>query len=649
MPVSLSFRSWSILALLLGAGCPLLLFLFWGAPVGAAQRTQSLPPVWAWIGVIAALALIAWVAVRYLCDPLRAVSRAAVRVARGEAVETFRPTRVSEVNVMSSALLSLNHEARSVRAQLEESVEHHNADLGRERGILAATLNSMPDAVVAISVENGTILHANDRATDLFSRLGSLTGLNSELLSKEVRGWFEEPGEWTSWWKMKKVASLDFARRFEINHETIRQLEVIGSTIRNADNNDSTPALRTWIFRDLTGATARASKRSQQAKIQAMGRFSEEVANNFNNALSAIQGSLDLVRLQVTDQEDPSDALSIANEACLRGGKVVDQLLSLSTRPKIDVGPVSMAEVVQGTVLLVKSTRKTEVRIDFEPSETLPPVEGDAANLYHVLLALVMNASQAMDGSGTIQIRAAQREVGSRHGQTPGSYYRLTIEDSGHGMTAEVQAQMFEPFFTTRKGARGGLGLGLYRAFGIVEAHRGWIECKSSPGKGAKFEIFLPISYASLSATQRPGRPFPRVLTDPVAERTSSRILVVDDESVIRCTAREILTRRGHEMIEAEDGVEALEVLSAEGGDASVDLVLLDLTMPRMGGAEALAEIKRQWPELPVLIWSGYAADVEWKEDDEPKPEGFLQKPVNAATLLAKIETVLEEAEQTAA
>jgi len=336
MLTALSIRTWSALALALGASGPfifLVLFTFFPKAEQTTLSTSSLPSLSMLVGAGGALALFCWMAFRHFCKPIQQVSRAAKGVARGDAVETFRPTPLVEFNEMSTALLSLNHELRSTQERVEDTVRQRSSDLAKERSILASALDSLPDAVIAVSESDGTILHANDLAADLFCRLGSLPGLDSELVAKEVRGWFDEPREWTSWWKVKKIASLGFAKRFEVHHANIRQLEVIGSATYGQDSDESA-AIRTWIFRDLTGAAAHATKESNQAKIHAMGRFSEEVANDFNNALSAIQGSLDLALLQVSDEDDPSDALAIANEACVRGGQVVEQLLSLSTRSR---------------------------------------------------------------------------------------------------------------------------------------------------------------------------------------------------------------------------------------------------------------------------------------------------------------------------
>jgi CheY-like chemotaxis protein len=291
------------------------------------------------------------------------------------------------------------------------------------------------------------------------------------------------------------------------------------------------------------------------------------------------------------------------------------------------------------TLVRTSIPRTVELRLDL--ASDLPAVEGDRGQLQQLIMNLVINAAESFpkDQGGSVVVsttvrsidRESEVEVTAGAGIQPGVYVAIEVQDNGGGMDPETQSKIFDPFFTTKFSGR---GLGLSAALGIVRGHKGSIGVRSSPGQGTTFQVLLPAS--------------PRPATKagaPAANsdlRGTGTILVADDEVFVRRAAKSALERQGYRVLLAENGREAVDLLR-EGG-AEVSLVLLDLTMPVLGGEEALRELRRVRPDVRIVLSSGFNEAESIQRFAGQRLSGFIQKPYTAAQLAEKVKTVLESA-----
>jgi two-component system, cell cycle sensor histidine kinase and response regulator CckA len=285
--------------------------------------------------------------------------------------------------------------------------------------------------------------------------------------------------------------------------------------------------------------------------------------------------------------------------------------------------------VEEMSALLAASISK-KATIEFDFAAELPLIEADATQIHQVVMNLITNASEAIDESGSILLRtgvmAADRAfLASAHldeDLPEGPYVFLEVSDTGVGMDDDTRARIFDPFFTTKFVGR---GLGLAAVLGIVRGHRGTLKVTSAPGRGTTFLVLFPCSSHEAALPER--------APEPAADewRGSGTVLVVDDEAMVREMTGDLLTSLGFEVVLARDGREGVELLGEWG--ERIEVVLLDLTMPRMGGKEALREMRRVRADVPVVVMSGYSEQEVMGQFSEGAPAGFLQKPFTIAEL----------------
>jgi PAS domain S-box-containing protein len=337
----------------------------------------------------------------------------------------------------------------------------------------------------------------------------------------------------------------------------------------------------------------------QSQKMDAVGQLTGGVAHDFNNLLMAILGSLELLRKRL--KEDPQ-ALRLLDNAIMgakRGATLTQRMLSFARRQQLDVRPLDLNVLVNGMTDLLQSTLGTEVEIHARFPLGAPKVVADANQLELALLNLCVNARDAMKEGGQIIIAAREEHVGADHakGLAPGRYICLSVSDTGEGMSPDVLSRATEPFFTT-KGVGKGTGLGLSMVHGMAEQMGGRLFLSSVPGKGTIAEIWLPAFSGVDQKIQVQSR---AVLEQPVERHL--RVLAVDDDRLVLFNTAAMLEDLGHTVAEASSGEEALELLKQQ----SFDLVIADQAMPKMTGVQLMGAIREHWPNLPVILASGYA------------------------------------------
>jgi PAS domain S-box-containing protein len=378
----------------------------------------------------------------------------------------------------------------------------------------------------------------------------------------------------------------------------------------------------------------------QTQKLESLGVLAGGIAHDFKNLLVPILGNAHLVKQELAPGSSAAPLVERIATAAVRTSELTDQLLAYAGRGTLTTQPLDMGELLREMGGLLHTAVPRKVELAYEVSDVLPCIDGDAVQLRQVILNLIVNAAEAIGdrpgvvtiGAGTTEVDAARLRDGYLGGElADGSYVYLEVRDDGCGMDEETRSRIFDPFFTTKFTGR---GLGLAALLGIVRAHRGAVRVESEPGRGTRFRLLLPVGSGSPAAPDE---------TDPGALpwRGSGTVLVGDDEEGVREFAEYVLRRCGLSVITAEDGEEAVALFRKHA--STIVAVVLDMTMPGLGGVEALVEMRRIRPDVRILLSSGYnEADVAGRFRGGGI-DGFLQKPYEPEALVRKLRDLLEE------
>ncbi len=346
-------------------------------------------------------------------------------------------------------------------------------------------------------------------------------------------------------------------------------------------------------------------------------------------------GHMNVAQLKLAPESPAIPHLESLERIIHRAADLTRQMLAYSGKGRFVVRPYDLNQVVREMTHLLEVSISKKIALRFHLAEALPPVQADAAQIQQVIMNLVTNASDAIgDREGTIRLATSVAELDRRyldqlyHGQdlAPGTYVSLEVSDTGCGMNAEVQGRIFEPFFTTKVTGR---GLGLSATLGILKGHRAGIRIYSEAERGTTFRLLFPAGAACA------GEEAPHEAVQ--VPRQAGTVLLVDDEQMIREAAGAALESMGFKVLVAVDGLDAVEVFTREKD--TIDLVLMDLTMPHMDGREAFQHLRRIRPGIPVILSSGYNEQESIQQFLGRGLAGFLQKPY---TLQALEQTVQE-------
>ncbi|MDF1801000.1 MAG: PAS domain S-box protein [Planctomycetota bacterium] len=385
-------------------------------------------------------------------------------------------------------------------------------------------------------------------------------------------------------------------------------------------------------------------------KLESLGVLAGGIAHDFNNLLMVILGNADLALDELDPQSPVRSKLEEIERTSKRAAALAKQMLAYSGRGRFIVEPLDVGELVEEMVHLLKVSisKKAVLGLELEPG--LPAIEGDVTQIRQVLMNLITNASEALgEEGGVISLSTgvttcARDELDAAVGSPSpaldeplpeGRYVFVEVVDTGCGMDVETMQRIFDPFFSTKFTGR---GLGMSAVLGILRGHRGTLTVNSEPGGGSCFRVLLPVAGEHHLEPQHAGSSGGATTRAVVREGRGS-VLVVDDESSVRAVAGRMLERLGFSPIFAGDGLEALDLL--EGSARDVVVVLLDLTMPRMDGAETFRALRARGSQLPVVLCSGYDQQDVAAEIEALGPSGFLQKPFGLDSLAATLESVL--------
>ena len=390
------------------------------------------------------------------------------------------------------------------------------------------------------------------------------------------------------------------------------------------------------ITRDISESKLVATKLQQAQKFEAIGTLAGGIAHDFNNLLMGIQGRVSLMSLDLEASHPHQEQIRAIEEYIRSATSLTQQLLGFARGGKYTVNPVDMNELVQDSSAMFSRTKK-EIRIHTKCQASPLVVEADRGQIEQVLLNMYINAWQAMPSVGgelylETDIVMLDEAHCKTHQTTPGLYVKVSITDTGTGMSEAIRLQIFDPFFTTKEKGRG-TGLGLASAYGIIKNHGGMITVYSEVGHGTTFNIYLPAS--DKEAHQE-------VPVEGALITGSATILLIDDEELIIDVGKAMLEKLGYRVVICMGGQEAVKVITNMAEE--IDLVILDMIMPGLDGGSTFDCIRRIQPDMPVLLSSGYAINGHADKIMRKGCNGFIQKPYRISELSQKIRKVLDEA-----
>ena len=388
------------------------------------------------------------------------------------------------------------------------------------------------------------------------------------------------------------------------------------------------------FLRDITEQKRLEARLRQAHKMEAVGILAGGIAHAFNNLLMGIQGNASLMLLYIDSTHPHYERLKSIEKVVRSGAILTSQLLGYARGGKYQVRPIHLNQLVEETSNTFGRTKK-EITIHCKLAADLYTIDADKGQIEQVLFDLCINAAEAMSGGGDLSFKTmniTHHNIKSERFQPkPGNYVLLTVTDTGAGMDKRTIERVFDPFFTT-KGMATSAGLGLASAYGIIKAHGGYIDVESKKGHGATFRIYLP-------ASEKKARKVVKT-ADEIIKGTET-VLLVDDEEVILKVGREALEAMGYRVLTASGGKKAIEVYKKNCDE--IDIVLLDMIMPSMGGGEVYDRIKEINQGIKVLLSSGYSIDGQATEILERGCNGFIQKPFNVPELSEKIRRILDK------
>jgi PAS domain S-box-containing protein len=487
------------------------------------------------------------------------------------------------------------------------------------------------DAILLLDTASNHFVQYNDATLEMLRcTREELAALHPSALSPHV-----QPDGSDSFSKANEMIALALARgnhRFEWTHCSPHRADFPVEVVLTPVTRGERPVVMV-VWRDITERKRAEEAQLRTQKLDSLGLLASGIAHDFNNLLTAMMGNLALIRLEVPEDSAATEYLRHLDSAVQKAAHLTRQMLAYSGQGSFTVAPMDLGREVRDMAELLASSVPKGVRLVYEFDENVPTAKADAAQVEQVIMNLVLNAAEAIgDGEGLITLRTSLVNLKEEHlrrdfgGQMlrPGPFVQLEVQDSGAGMSPEVLARIYDPFFSTKKSGR---GLGLSALLGIVKAHRGGVLVRSAPGWGTTFSVFFPATSEPLTR--------PPSADEALPQFHGATLLLVEDEPMVRRSTRALMEKLGFTVLEAGDGLEALEVFSAERH--RVRCVLMDLTMPRMDGHTAFLALQQQDPSVKVVLYSGWAAtDVAERFRDHP-PAGFLSKPFVLAEVLAAL------------
>jgi PAS domain S-box-containing protein len=384
----------------------------------------------------------------------------------------------------------------------------------------------------------------------------------------------------------------------------------------------------------------------QTQKLESLGVLAGGIAHDFNNILSIILGHCYLSKDSANNESDQRTRIELIEVAANRAAELCRQMLAYAGKNPLVQDRLNVLVMVDDIVKMLQSAIKKNVTVELDLTDDIPEIVGDTSQIQQIVMNLIINAAEAIgDANGTIKIGLIATTISNKmpekdflgRDMAVGSYACLEVSDTGCGMDLETQKRIFEPFYTTKFTGR---GLGMSAILGIIKSHDGALQLVSNPGIGTTFKIFLP-----LASEMEPAAMMSTSLV--AAEAACGTVLLVDDEETLRTIGGELLESMGFTVITACNGREALEIYRQRTAD--IDILLLDLIMPEMGGIATYHEIRKISADVPLIVCSGYGVEEVLDSIGSDGCAGFIQKPYRPAELLSVLSTFIKRGQSACA
>jgi PAS domain S-box-containing protein len=542
----------------------------------------------------------------------------------------------------------------------------HNSVLRDAEGRIVSLLSLVEDVTERVHAEQvareserhyRALVEATDTGYVVLDERGHVLEANAEFVRQSGHATFEEiRGRSVMEWSARHDLERN-QREFErcIRTGSTRHLEIdvawpdgrilpIEINARLLDDSGGRRVIA--LCRDISDRREaeverrRVERKLQEAqKLESLGVLAGGIAHDFNNLLTSMLGNASLAGLDVSEESPAHRCLKEIETAAMRASDLCQQMLAYSGRGRFIVRRVDLNSVIHETMNLLRASISKNTTLQLDLASYLPPVQADATQLRQIVMNLVVNASEALgEKGGTVGVRTGvvhetlESLASSHHAPdvVEGDYVFIEVTDDGCGMPEEVRTRIFEPFFTTKFAGR---GLGLAAVLGIVRGHSGALQVESGTGVGATFRVLLP-------ALEGPADHQPAVAASESDWQGHGTVLVVDDEPAVRSTVTRMLHLLGFDVRLAVDGCEGVEIFRSSPHYFA--LVLLDLTMPRLGGESVLQIIREELPELPVVVMSGYSEAEVTARLGAGAPTAFIQKPFDLPRLRDTLRGIFE-------
>ncbi|HWR51931.1 MAG TPA: PAS domain S-box protein [Bryobacteraceae bacterium] len=516
----------------------------------------------------------------------------------------------------------MNPELEALIAERTKDLSEANRKLKDSEAKLRAFLESASQGILAVDLR-GRIALVNAQIEEMFgySREELLNQRLDVLIPERFRHSHERYRE--SYFERPKSRPMGLGMDLAGVRKDGTEFPIEISLSYTGEGDDM---LALAFMTDITDRKRLEEQLLETAKLESLGVLAGGIAHDFNNLLVGVMGNASLA-LDALPPELPRlrPMLEGVVTASERAADLVRQLLAYSGKGRFIIQPVDISGLIRETVGLIKASVPKNVELDLDLRETAN-IDADPSQMQQLIMNLIINGAEAISegAGGTVRVRTCVREVAEVDGGPPGQNVEIVVEDNGSGMDEATRVRMFDPFFTTKFTGR---GLGLAAVKGIVRGHKGVIHVESEPGKGTRFTVLLPVSQSGPASTE-PSR--------SGARPASGTVLVVDDESLVRLSARMALERYGYRVLLAENGSRGVEIFKQFAGD--IVAVVLDLTMPVMGGEETLRGLREIRPDVRVILSSGYNEVQAISRFQGQGLDGFLQKPYTATRLVEVVQ-----------
>ncbi len=610
---------------------------------------RSLYSVLLFTALIIALGITATVVItRRIIAPINELNQATRDISEGKLDRQINIRTNDEVSDLAIAFNQMLERLQLSHQNVERNTTELNVVLDRMRQEIAererteaalkesekkyrTIFEESKDVVFISSFHDGSFLDINRAGADLFGypSAESLKALDP------CRDLFHNPEEHGVLTRM--LESHGFVKDHEVTMKK-SDGELLTVLVTAAIVRDQGGAVSSYrgVFHDVTEKRRLEQQLAQSQKMEAIGQLAGGIAHDFNNILTAIMGYCNLLLMDIPEDSPLKDHADHILSSSERAANLTRSLLSFSRKQVMSPKPVNVNEIV----LTIEKLLRRLIGEDFELRTVLNPEDimilADSGQIEQVLINLCTNARDAMPGGGVITLAISTAVVRSQdlpdqNAHKPGAYAVIVVSDTGTGIDARIRDKIFDPFFTTKETGKG-TGLGLSIVYGIMKQHNGFITVDSSPGTGSRFKLYLPLIEAPTAASRQGSAPRPQGGTET--------ILLAEDDDEVRKLIRLVLEGNGYQVIEAVDGQDALAVLSRQNGD--VDLLLLDIIMPKKNGKEVYDTVKSKNAGVKAIFMSGYTADIIDKKGILAEHLNFIPKPIIPLDLLALIRNVLD-------